>query len=775
MKIYRKLLIFAAVTSTLIYIVWRIFFSLPFGMRFVDMFFAIVLLIAELLGFTEALNFLSGMNRVEEPKAKELLPEQFPEVDVFIATYNEPATLLEKTVNGCLNMDYPDKNKVHIYLCDDTRRDEIRDLAEKMGVGYFRRADNEGKKAGNLNNALAHTSSPYIVTLDADMIPMHDFLTTLIPFFYPNITGQKEKSNKEPEKVGFVQCPQSFYNTDLFQYNLFSENSVPNEQDFFFRTIQLIRNKHNSAIYAGSNTIIAREALEAVGGFYTESITEDLATGLKIQTAGYQGISIASVHANGLAPTDMTSLFKQRDRWARGCIQSCRRLHLFTRKGMSFFQRLDYINSLLYWYTPIRRMVFIMAPILFSVFHIYLLDCSLQEIVLVWLPHYIFYNLALKKLSNDIRSSRLSNIYDTILFPHLIPGIVLETFGITKSKFAVTKKEKQQESFKDRIKLSIPLILFLGLDIWGIVLCLYRSFLEATGAHFIILFWLISNLYDIILALLFMFGRESVRKSERFSAPVHVSVEFGKKHYEFTADNISDGGLRFHTKYPMYLPEHKEFKIDITDERDRYHATLFGKIVHVVRVGDNWNYSLQFTKIEEAEKWQLYNIIYDRVPTLPVKISKTSGFYADLKNNIYNRQKKEMSSDRKLPRISMHSIFYTKDGKRVKFINFNYECVLLTIEEQNLQDIPQKIEIIVTEEVVMQCTLTKTFAKEKKKGQKLLYTIDNCDELMEKEEFCICLLEWIEGEQRSQQMKKQFDKEMKKAMEQDEFDELSYL
>lgn len=775
MKLYRKVLIFAAVISTLIYIVWRIFFSLPFGLRFVDMFFAIVLLIAELLGFTEALNFLSGMNRVEEPEAGKLLPEQFPEVDVFIATYNEPASLLEKTVNGCLNMDYPEKNKVHIYLCDDTRRDEIQKLAERMGVGYFRRADNAGKKAGNLNHALAHTTSPYIVTLDADMIPMHDFLTTLIPYFYPNIVEEDREGEKKSKKVGFVQCPQSFYNTDLFQYNLYSENSVPNEQDFFFRTIQLIRNKHNSAIYAGSNAIIAREALEAVGGFYTESITEDLATGLKIQSAGYQGISIASVHASGLAPTDIVSLFKQRDRWARGCIQTCRRLHLFTRKGMSLFQRLNYINSLLYWYTPIRRMVFIMAPILFSVFHVYLLDCSLQEVVLVWLPHYIFYNLALKKLSNDIRSSRLSNVYDTILFPYLIPGIVLETFGITKKQFAVTKKEKQQESFKSRMKLSVPLLIFFALDLWGIVLCLYRSFLEATSAHLIILFWLISNLYDIILALLFMFGRGSERQSERFSAPVHLRITFGKKHYEFTADNISDGGVRFHTKYPMYLPEHKEFNIAITDENGRYHAAVSGNIVHVVKMGENWNYSMQFTKIEETEKWQLYHIIYDRVPTLPARLSKASGYYADLRNNIYNRHKKEVSSNRKLPRISVHSIFYTKDGKRVKFLNFNYEYVLLLIDEENLQIIPPKMEIIVTEEAVMQCTLKKAFVKEKKKGQKLLYTIDNCDDLMENEVFCICLLEWIQGEMRGKVMKKQFEKEMKKAMEQDEFDELSYL
>ena len=773
MKIYQKILGWAAVIFTLIYIFWRIFFSLPFGMRFVDMFFGVLLLVSELLGFSEALNFLSGMGNVKEPEAKELDPEQFPEVDVFIATYDEPAALLEKTVNGCLNMDYPDKKKVHIYLCDDTRRDEIRDLAEKMGVGYFRRADNAGKKAGNLNHALAHTTSPYVVTLDADMIPMHDFLTTLIPYFYPNIVGKTSEDEKNPEKVGFVQCPQSFYNTDLFQYNLYSENSVPNEQDFFFKSIQLIRNKHNSAIYAGSNTIIAREALEACGGFYTESITEDLATGLKIQSAGYRGISISSVHASGLAPTDMTSLFKQRDRWARGCIQTCRRLHILTRKGMTPMQRLDYLNSLLYWYTPLRRMIFILAPILFSIFHVYLLDCSLQEIVLVWLPHYVFYNLALKKLSNDIRNSRLSNIYDTILFPHLIPGIVLETFGITKSKFAVTKKEKQQEeTLKEKIKLSLPLLVFFVFDVWGLAACLFRTFWESTGAYLIILFWLISNLYDIVLALMFMFGRKSMRQSERFYAPVHLCITFGPKHYEFVADNISEGGLRFHTQYPMYLPNNKELQVKISDEMGRYHAEVSGKVLHVTGGDGRWNYSMQFTEIPESQKWQLYNIIYDRVPTLPMKISKASGFYTDLRNNIFGRRKKAEVSGRKQPRIVTHSVFYTSEGERIKFHNFNYECVLLSMEKESA---PENLKIILGENAVMECRFMTEFAGERGTQKKYLYQICNCEELMGTQDFCLILLEWIEGAQRSDKMRSQLEKEIKKAMEHDEFDELSYL
>lgn len=278
---------------------------------------AILLLVAEFIGFIETAGYIAGAvedNSIEQP----IIPKElYPDVDIFIATYNEETELLRKTVNGCKNMEYPDKNKVHIYICDD----------------------HVGAKAGNLNNALRHTTSPYVATFDADMIPMHDFLLTVMPYFFldryeKDATGAWVERKEAGKNIGFVQTPQSFYNADLFQYNLFSENIVPNEQNFFFQFIQSGRNKANAAIYPGSNTVLSREALNSVGGFYEKAITEDLATGLLIQTNGYASFALDEVHASGLAPTDIKSFFKQRDRWARGCIQTFRQLHLFTRKGM---------------------------------------------------------------------------------------------------------------------------------------------------------------------------------------------------------------------------------------------------------------------------------------------------------------------------------------------------------------------------------------------------------------------------------------------------------
>ncbi len=57
----------------------------------------------------------------------------YPDVDILIATHNEETELLYKTVNGCRHMDYPDKSKVHIYICDDGNRPEMAELSKKCG------------------------------------------------------------------------------------------------------------------------------------------------------------------------------------------------------------------------------------------------------------------------------------------------------------------------------------------------------------------------------------------------------------------------------------------------------------------------------------------------------------------------------------------------------------------------------------------------------------------------------------------------------------------
>ncbi len=186
MQIIRKkhrLLMFCTLIAALVYIGWRIFYTLPFKYGLVSTIAGLALVIAESVGVLEAIEHYLNMSSSVMPKMPEIPNDEYPDVDVLIATHNEDEELLYKTINACTYMDYPDKSKVHIFLCDDNDRPEMAALAKKLKVGYFGLSNNKFAKAGNLNNALRKTSSPLVATFDADMIPTSNFLMETVPYF----------------------------------------------------------------------------------------------------------------------------------------------------------------------------------------------------------------------------------------------------------------------------------------------------------------------------------------------------------------------------------------------------------------------------------------------------------------------------------------------------------------------------------------------------------------------------------------------------------------
>lgn len=722
----KRLLLLLTILSNLVYIIWRIFFTIPKGEGVFSLICAIILLIVEIMGMIEMFVHYRGMSVIEYPEKPKIDEDLYPDIDVFIATYNEPIDLIKKTVNGCKNMEYPDLDKVHIYICDDGNREEMRILAEKMGVNYITREDRSGAKAGNLNNAMANSSSPLIATFDADMIPMHDFLMEMVPYFLKNEQAKKDGINKKFDKVGFVQSPQSFYNPDLFQFNLYSENRIPNEQDYFYRDVQVSRNKSNSVIYGGSNTVISREALNEVGGFYTNSITEDFATGILIQSKGYRCYAIPDVHASGLSPTDLKSLIKQRERWARGCIQTARRLNILFRKGLNFEQKISYLTSITYWYSSLKRFVIIMAPILFAVFNVIIVDCTLLEVLIFWLPMYILSNTTLKILSKNIRTIRWTNIYETILFQPLMLSIILETFAISKNKFSVTKKDKIEDDFKYRFWQLVPYYLYLGLSIIGILKIIVLTFKENSVGYFVPLFWIIGNLFSIIMAILFISGRKQIRKTERVLAKVDCKISQNNYHIETKTVDISEEGFAFILDKPEYISEDKNFNVIFNEKigNKKYKAKAKAKIVNVIEVDSRWKYSANITELDEEDKSQWIQIVHDRVPTLPQNISKSIGLFEDLQINFFKRLKKPMSLSRKAPRIDLEYNFYLDYIGKVKMKNFNYKYVLLKFKENGVS--PKKLFIHIRENIEFECILCE--GRDDYRG--VLYNVVNIDEIL---------------------------------------------
>lgn len=758
----KRVLCIAAIVFSVIYLGWRTFFTLPFEYGIFSMVAGIGLLLAELVGILSGSEQLIVVEDKHLPEEREVPLDKYPEVDVFIATHNEPTELLYKTINGCLNMDYPDKNKVHIYVCDDGQREEMKQLALEMNVGYLGVKDNKMAKAGNLNYALSKTNSPFVATFDADMIPLHSFLMDTVQYFFD--------SEGNEEKVGFVQTPQSFYNADLFQYNLYSEDMVPNEQNFFFREINIVRNRTNTPIYAGSNTLLSRKALEEVGGIAEGLITEDFATGVRIQKKGYRCYATDKVEANGLAPNDLRSLIRQRERWARGCIQTLRKEHIFLSKDLKINQKISYLESLLYWYNPLCRFMYIISPILFGLFDIYVLNYTFLEMLIMWLPYFVFYNYAIKFASGNIRNSRLSNLYDTIMYPYLLFPIILETLGIKKKKFVVTKKDNSNIG-KSTLKYGIPHIIAVILSVLALIRCIKIAVNTGSPYYIVVIAWLAYNLYSIVMSVFFILGRKIERDVERFKVETDVKIDCKYGQYVGTTMDISDNGLSVLFDFPEYIGDDEIVAIECST--GRYVAKFQASIVYFTNYRDKFKYAFMIKDIDDVNKRSYLNIIYDREPTLPHKIGAKDSVFGEVSSNIHKRFAGYQRNARRLARIDFFKQLKTKDGKRVFLYNFNYEYMYVGFSNESA--VKDQIEIVLSGNMILKGKIEYEKANNHGDGNvTVLYRVTNLHELLTNDKLRPLLTEWIK-DYRDYYMEMESKRKQKEKSNEDELDEMEYI
>ena len=227
--------------------------------------FSIIFFAAEIFGLIITVFTLFITWRVKERRP--IKPEPNLKVDVFIPTYNESVDIVRLTALAVKNIRYPHGT----WILDDGKRSDIKQLAEELGCKYLTREDNSHAKAGNLNNALKYSEADFIALFDADHVPEENFLDRLLGYF------------NDPD-VAYVQSPQDFYNIDSFQFNNnIKKKLLWHDQTFFYQIGQAGRDYWNATSFCGTTSVVRRSALDAVGGFATETVTEDMHTAVKLQ------------------------------------------------------------------------------------------------------------------------------------------------------------------------------------------------------------------------------------------------------------------------------------------------------------------------------------------------------------------------------------------------------------------------------------------------------------------------------------------------------------
>ena len=383
-------------------------------------------------------------------------PSTWPTVDLYIPTYNEELSIVRATVLGALAIDWP-KDKLNIFILDDGRRDQFRQFAELTGVGYITRSDNKHAKAGNLNAAMSRTTAEYIAIFDCDHIPTRAFLQMTMGFMVAD------------KNLALVQTPHHFYSPDPFQRNLEAGTRVPAEGNMFYGLIQDGNDYWNATFFCGSCAVLRRSALEQIGGFATETVTEDAHTMLKLHRLGWDSAYLRYPLAAGLATERLGLHIGQRMRWARGMIQILRIDTPFLGKGLTLGQRICYTQAMGHFLFALPRIVFLTAPLAFLLGGQNIISASPLAITAYALPHMLHSVATNARIQGVWRHSFWSEVYETVLALFLVRVNITTLISPRRGKFNVTAKGGLLENGFFDISSVYPNLILVFLIIAGVM------------------------------------------------------------------------------------------------------------------------------------------------------------------------------------------------------------------------------------------------------------------------------------------------------------------
>jgi len=231
-------------------------------------------------------------------------------VSIHIPAYREPPEMLKQTLDAVARLEYPNFECVVVInnTPDPALWRPIEEHCQLLGSRFkFVRADNlQGFKAGALRLAMSHTAADaeVIGILDADYVVQPDWLKDLVPLF------------ADPS-VGLVQAPQDHRDDKRSVLH----HAMNAEYAGFFDIGMVQRNEVNAIVVHGTMCLIRRSALEAVGGWSSDTICEDTDLGLTLLEHGWHAHYTNRRYGHGLLPDTFESYKKQRDRWAYGGFQ----------------------------------------------------------------------------------------------------------------------------------------------------------------------------------------------------------------------------------------------------------------------------------------------------------------------------------------------------------------------------------------------------------------------------------------------------------------------
>ena len=411
-----------------------------------------------------------------------------PKVAILVPSYGEPLNVLERTLQGCLAQSYPNCS---VWLLDDSGRDEVRGLARRLGCHYRHRPQRSNAKAGNLNDGLRHIDAELVAVFDADFIPQTVFLERCIGFLH------------DPE-VALVQTPQSFLNADPVMRNLGMERWLLPDEESFYRWIEPVRDGWGAVVCAGTSFVVRRSALDQVGGFVEQALSEDFVTGIALRQHGWRLVYLQEKLSVGLAAETMADFVLQRQRWAAGTLQSLRlRSGPIRAGGLSLGQRLAYLEGVIHWINNLPRLVLMLMPLSYGLLDILPIHLTGSAIVELVLPMWAMVLLSIGWLNRGSRAALLSELTGWVLTVPLTSTLISSALG-RRLGFRVTPKHQSRGQGGWSWALALPLLVLTALNaanLAGLLQQLGQGDMQGNIGRLAGLAWAVLNLLGTLTAL----------------------------------------------------------------------------------------------------------------------------------------------------------------------------------------------------------------------------------------------------------------------------------
>ncbi|HYO98104.1 MAG TPA: glycosyltransferase [Polyangiaceae bacterium] len=262
----------------------------------------------------------------------EVADELLPHVTVQLPLYNE-ATVTRRLIEATGNLDYP-ADRLEIQVLDDSTDETVAIAsnavsalrARGIDAVYVRRPDRHGYKAGALDYGLSSAKGELIAIFDADFVPQRSFLRDVAGHF------------QDPQ-IGMVQTRWGHLNR--------SASLLTRIQALMLDGHHLVENRARYATgcmfnFSGTGGIWRRRAIDDAGGWQHDTLTEDLDLSYRAQLAGWRFVYRADVLTPAELPEDMSAFRAQQYRWAKGTVQTARKLlGRVLRSELSFGKRVE--------------------------------------------------------------------------------------------------------------------------------------------------------------------------------------------------------------------------------------------------------------------------------------------------------------------------------------------------------------------------------------------------------------------------------------------------